>query len=142
MLLANFIFRNQRNVTLVFQRACILWTFFVHSKNIVPFVLIQLISIFTARKRCLRRLCFYTCLSVILFTGGVSASVHAGIHTSPPPGSRHPHPREQADIPPQEQTPPEIDTLREQTPHPAQSMLGDTSNKQAVHTLLECILVT
>ena len=26
--------------------------------------------IFTARKRSLRRLCFYTCLSVILFTGG------------------------------------------------------------------------
>ena len=38
-------------------------------------------------------------LSVILFTGGVSASVHAGIHT--PPRSRHPpsrHPPE-ADIP-------------------------------------------
>ena len=33
-------------------------------------------------------------LSVILFTGGVSASVHAGIHTpiqeKTPPGSRHP----------------------------------------------------
>ena len=28
----------------------------------------------TARKRSLRRLCFYTCLSVILFTGGVSAA--------------------------------------------------------------------
>ena len=27
-------------------------------------------NIFTARKRSLRRLCFYTCLSVILFTGG------------------------------------------------------------------------
>ena len=26
--------------------------------------------IFTARKRSLRRLCFYTCLSVLLFTGG------------------------------------------------------------------------
>ena len=35
----------------------------------------------------LRRLCFYTCLSVILFTGG-SASVHAGIppRTRQPPG--------------------------------------------------------
>ena len=28
------------------------------------------LQIFTARKRSLRRLCFYTCLSVILFTGG------------------------------------------------------------------------
>ena len=27
-------------------------------------------DIFTARKRSLRRLCFYTCLSFILFTGG------------------------------------------------------------------------
>ena len=33
----------------------------------------------TARKRSLWRLCFYTCLSVILFTGGGSASVHAWI---------------------------------------------------------------
>ena len=32
--------------------------------------------IFTARKRTLRRLCFYTCLSVILFKGGV-LSQHA-----------------------------------------------------------------
>ena len=59
----------------------------------------------TAHKRSLQRLCFYSCLSVILFTGG-SASVHAGIppgtrHCPParsrpppgadPPGTRHPH---------------------------------------------------
>ena len=50
------------------------------------------IAMFTARKRSLRSLCFYTCLSVILFTGmgwggvGRSASVHAGI----PPWTRHP----------------------------------------------------
>ena len=42
----------------------------------------------------LRRLCFYTCLSVILFTGG-SASVHGGMPLPPPwdqapPGTRHP----------------------------------------------------
>ena len=48
--------------------------------------------------------------------GGGSASVHAGIH-----------PLDQA--PPWEQTP------------PAQSMLGDTVNVQAVRTLLECNLV-
>ena len=31
------------------------------------------LEIISARKRSLRRLCFYTCLSVILFTGGVPA---------------------------------------------------------------------
>ena len=40
-------------------------------------------NIFTDRKRSLRRLCFYTCLPVILFTGGGSASVHAGIADPP-----------------------------------------------------------
>ena len=53
---------------------------------------------------------------VILFTGGVSASVHAGI---PPPGSRHP-PR--ADTP-QSRHPlgadtPQAHTPRADTPHP------------------------
>ena len=38
--------------------------------------------------------------------------------------------------PPQKQTPP-----RKQTPLPVQCMLGDTANKQAVHIILECILV-
>ena len=44
----------------------------------------------------LRRLCFYTCLPVILFTGGGSASVHVGIQPPVPPlgadtpGTRHP----------------------------------------------------
>ena len=61
-------------------------------------------------KQSLQRLCFYTCLSVILFTGE-SASVHAGIHTpqeqtSPtgadPRKSKHPPGADtplQADIP-------------------------------------------
>ena len=80
--------------------------------------------IITARKQSLRRLCFYTCLSVILFTGGgvcLSACWDKPPHpgTRPPPQSRHPL----------EQTPPE------------QCMLGDTGNKRAVHILLECILV-
>ena len=74
-------------------------------------------AVITTRKQSLRRLCFYTCLSVILFTGG-SASVHAGIADHPQeqtaPGSRHP---------------------------PAQCILGDTANTQAVCILLECILV-
>ena len=67
-------------------------------------------DIFTTRKRSLRRLCFHTCLSVILFTGGLSASVHDGIHN--PPGSRHP-------------------ALPSGSRHPpAQCMLGDTGNKR------------
>ena len=54
--------------------------------------------IFTARKRSLRRLCFYTCLSVILFTGGstwegppgrypLSRYTSGQVHT---PGQVHP----------------------------------------------------
>ena len=42
-------------------------------------------------------------LSVILFTGGVSASVHAGIHT-PPPWADTPYPPGSPPTP--EQTPP------------------------------------
>ena len=45
------------------------------------------------------KLCFYTCLPVILFTGG-SVSVHAGM------------------VVPQEQTPPWADTPQGQIPHP------------------------
>ena len=64
--------------------------------------------------------------SVILLTGGVSASVHAGIH-SPPPQSRHPP---GADTP-WEQTPPGADTLQnrhppEQTPPGADTPLEQT----------------
>ena len=44
-------------------------------------------GIFTTHKRSLRRLCFHTCLSVILFTGG-SISVHAGYT----PGAQPPRP--------------------------------------------------
>ena len=42
--------------------------------------------------------------SVILLTGGVSASLHAGI---PPPWSRHPPRHPPKSRPPQEQTPPQ-----------------------------------
>ena len=118
-------------------------------------------STFTARKRSFRRLCFYTCLSVILFTGwGVSASVHAGIHplgqtppeqTPPgrhPPGryplgrhplGRHPHPGRH---PPGQTAPWEMTPPRSRLPPPpVQCILGDTGNKLAVPILLECILV-
>ena len=64
---------------------------------------------------------------VILFKGGVSASVHAG-------------------IPPPEQTPPGADSPGADTPPgadipPTQSMMGDTVNARAVRILLECNLV-
>ena len=72
----------------------------------------SIVCLITARKRSLRRLCFYTCLSVILFTEGVPGQVHPQAGT--PPGQVH---------------------LREQC------MLGDTGNKRAVRILLECILV-
>ena len=51
-------------------------------------------DIVTVRKRGCGKVMFYTCLPVILFTGGgLSASVHAGIHTSPglTPPDRHPY---------------------------------------------------
>ena len=54
------------------------------------------IIIFTASKRSLRRLCFYTCLSVILFTGeGIPACSMPcrGWYASMPCRSPGPHPR-------------------------------------------------
>ena len=41
-------------------------------------------AVITACKRSLRRLCFYTCLSVILFIGG-GAGLHGGGWADPPP---------------------------------------------------------
>ena len=74
--------------------------------------------IIIARKRSLRRLCFYTCLSVILFTGGVSASVHAQIHT--PPGADTPleqiHPEQTPH--PQSRHPPGLEQTHPQSRHP------------------------
>ena len=58
----------------------------------------------TARKRSLQRLCFYTCLSVILFTGG--SLPHCMLGYTPqtrgryPPGSRHSHRPEAGNPPP------------------------------------------
>ena len=106
--------------------------------------------LFTARKRSLRRLCFYTCLSVILFTGGeVPGQVHPPGRYTPPWAGTHP-PR--AGTPPDRYTPlgrytPLAGTPPRQvhpladTPTPEQCMLGDTGNKRAVRILLECILV-
>ena len=68
----------------------------------------------TARKRSLRRLCFYTCQSVILFTEGCLPQCMMGY--TPPPGSRHPlrkqtsprsrHPPQEADTSPRSRLPP------------------------------------
>ena len=50
-------------------------------------------ALITARKRCLRRLCFYTCLSVLLFIEGVCLSACWDTKHPPPgpdpPGTRH-----------------------------------------------------
>ena len=118
--------------------------------------------VFTARKRSLRRLCFYTCLSVQRGGGGEylaryppgqlpSRQVHPlGRYTSPrhvhplgrythlgryPPGQVHPrqvHPLGRY-------TPPgQVHPLGRYTPHNA---CWDTVNKRAVRIPLECILV-
>ena len=73
------------------------------------FKIFSLLQVITARIEVGARLFSQAC--VILFTGGVSASVHAGI---PPPQSRHP-PRADTHTPP-EQTPPQSRPPSEQTP--------------------------
>ena len=87
---------------------------------------VRLANIITARKQSLRRLCFYTCLSVILFTGWDAHPCPQNKRQAPP------HPQDQRQAPPR----PEAGTP------PEQCMLGDTENKPAVRILLECILVT
>ena len=76
-------------------------------RNTTPNVLTTLrqlnVNVFTGRNEVVAKVIFLH-LSVILFTGGVSASVHAGI---PPPRCRHPpeaHPQG-ADTPPGADTP-------------------------------------
>ena len=121
----------------------------IQVRNHVALLPVMNFFLFTARKRSLRRLCFYTCLSVILFTGGeVPGQVHPpGRYT---PLGRYTPPR--AGTPP-DRYPPWAGTLPWQahpqgryTPWqihqpPEQCMLGDTGNKRAVRILLECILV-
>ena len=82
-----------------------LCAFKLHRKCLV-YRVIRRRTIITARKRSLRRFCFYTCLSVILFTGGCLPQCILG-YTPPgkqtPPGSRHPgsrHPLESDTHPP------------------------------------------
>ena len=113
-------------------------------------------TIFTAHKQSLRRLCFYTCLSVILFTGGSTwAGTPPGTRYTPPvPGTPRDQVHPQAGTPLWPGTPPGPDTPPPGTRYtpwdqvhppdqvpPEQCMLGDTGNKRAVRILLECILV-
>ena len=85
-------------------------------------VLTTLFLFITARKRSLRRLCFYTCLSLCP-QGGVCLSAcwdTTPWDQTPPPGADSPWTR----YPPSEQTPPGPGTpLGPGTP-PAQCMLG------------------
>ena len=96
--------------------------------------------IFTARKRNLRRLYFYTCLSVILFTGeGCCVSLYAMGQTNlqedtPPRKTDHPG----RQIPPRKtDPPPKEDTTKTPQEH---CMPGDTGKKRAGRILLEWIL--
>ena len=106
--------------------------------------------IFAARKRSLRRLCFYTCLSVGVpgqvpppRPGTPSGTRYTFWDQVPPrtrytPQTRYPLGRytPRAGTPPLGRYPPRTRyTPREQC------MLGDTGNKRAVRILLECILV-
>ena len=94
----------------------------------------------------LRRLCFYTCLSVILFTGrgGGVAPLHAGMHTNTQ--VRHPQVRHHSS-----QTPPPGQTPPGQTPSKVKHPRGPKADTptpwrrrpllRTVRILLECILV-
>ena len=74
------------------------------------------VALVTARKRSLRRLCFYTCLSFCP-QGGLPQCM---LGYPPPPRAEPPGPG---------------------TNLPSQCMLGDMVNKRAVCILLECNLV-
>ena len=93
-------------------------------------------QIFTARKRSLRRLCFYTCLSVHRgeYLGRYPPRQVTPLRAStPPPGQVRPLGR----YTPWAGTPP-----GQVQPPPEQCMLGDKGNKRAVRILLECFLVS
>ena len=94
--------------------------------------------IFTGRNEVVAKVIFVH-LSVILFTGGMSASVHADtpLPEQTPPRSRHP---QAADIPLEADTPLGADNPP-RSRHPPRSRLWYTVNERPVRILLECILV-
>ena len=100
------------------------------------------LSIFTSRNEVVAKVMFLQA-SVIMFTGGVSASVHVGIPHSPlgadtPQGADTLPPKKQ--IPPQSRQPPKKQTPPQKA-DPPRSRLRHTVNEQPVRILLECILV-
>ena len=98
-------------------------------------------AIITTRNRSLRRLCFYTCLSVIMFTGGVCPSACWDAHPpGPETGTLLPPPGPEAD-PSHDQRQAPHQTIGRHPPPRERCMLGDTGNKRAVRILLESILV-
>ena len=123
---------------LVFLHSCFKIVSTQPGVNLSPSLIFKFnLGIFTARQRSLRRLCFYTCLSVILFTGrGVPGQVpsptggrytpQAGIPWQVPPRQVHPPPTD---------TPPRRYTSRH-------SACWDMVKKRAVRIPLECILVS
>ena len=90
----------------------------------------QCYLIFTALKRSLRSLCFYTCLSVILFTEG-SVCLSACWDTHTPPPQNRPSPLEQTPPPPsahpRSTQPPWSRPPLEQTSPVADTPVADTS---------------
>ena len=114
------------------------------------------IFIFTARKRSLRRLCFYRCLSIHRFRGGLFPR---GVSLPGPPwqgdSSDKETPQQGAHLArgfPWQGAPWQGDPLEERSPRRRspwrrppwglpQSMLGDTVNTWVVRILLECNLV-
>ena len=106
------------------------------------FIIPIFVIILTVCKQSLRRLFFYTYLSVILFKGGVC--LNACWDSRCPQGASTPRTRQSPGPDPSSQDqsllPRTRDPSRDQTP-PVQCMLGDMGNKQMVCILLECILV-
>ena len=90
---------------------------------------VGIVVIIRAHKRSLRRLCFYTCLSVILFTGGVPGQVHPQAGTPPwvgTPWAGTP----QADTPSQAGTPPGRYTSPQAGTPPPQVQAGTPPPRQ------------
>ena len=104
-------------------------------------LMIHVWTLFTAPERSLQSLCFYTCLSVILFTGGgvpgqVPLQAGTPSRIGIPLGR---YPLAPGQVPPG-RYPPGRYTPWVDTP-PGHSACWDTVNKRAVRIPLECILV-